>query len=163
MKLVVLIVVAVAAVAIGAAAWDFVDKSEGSPPVGTPAPTPTHWVDDGGAPVSRDVIEVFKGPEHCNWESSLMLFTGDPIGSAIVRGRSERQYVRDPEGVYPARLLLIPYDGDVNRPSHIFPTGYSWEGGELWVDRVGPDIAAYMVYDDHIERWPRTAELILCL
>jgi hypothetical protein len=162
MKLAALVVVAVAAVALVAAAWDFVDKYEGTPPDVTPVPTLTHWAESDGAPVSRDALVVVRGPEHCNWESSLMLFTGDPIGSAIVRGRSERQYVRDPEGVYPDELLLIPYDGDVDRPSHIFPTGYSWEGGELWVDRVGPDIAAYMVYDDHIERWPRTAELIRC-
>ena len=170
MKYAALVLVAAAAVLIGAAVWNYVDKYEGVAPQQTPVPTLTAWTEADGTPVSRDVLEVFRGPEHCNWESSLMLFTGDPLGSNMNRreqfqpdlGLYRLQYLRDPQGVYPAEMLLSTYGPDVELPSTAAATGYSWEGKEMWVDAADPEAAAYIVYDDHVERWPRAREAILC-
>lgn len=142
---------------------------------GSPAPTTAgeslsahdlvaaRWSGPAGDPVPTGVVNVIRGPEHCDWQSSLWLHLGWPVGTPAETASDIRQYVRDPGGVLPesvekeASLAL-----DAELPEAAEPTGYDVNTVELWLGEDGGDDAVYVVFADHVERWPRTAEVIAC-
>jgi hypothetical protein len=73
-----------------------------------------------------------------------------------------RQYIRDPSDTVPVELQTI-LDTNVELPDGASPTGYRADGVELWLGFDGGDDAIYVAFDDdHVERWPRSAEVIAC-
>ena len=114
------------------------------------------WYYPDGEPVpdESDTINAISGPEHCDWDSGVILhFRLQPRDET-------RQYFRDPRGVFPQDALLDSFDDDVTLPESTNDTGYRTDFMELWLD---PDdgLVAYLVFDDHTERWPR-GENIAC-
>ena len=119
----------------------------------------TQWYGRDGEPIpaESEVINAISGPEHCGWESGVILHLRWPPES----DSSElRQYFRDPQGVFPQDSLLATFDPDVELPDSAVDTGYRTEFMELWLD-TGNDSVAYLVFAKHNERWPR-GEHIAC-
>lgn len=117
--------------------------------------------DDGAAPSST--LHVIRGPGHCDWESSVWLHLAWPVGTEAGTSGDIHQYVRDPRGVLPDEVekqASLELDSEV--PDTAEPTGYHVDGVELWLGDDGRDEAVYVVFEDHVERWPRTAEVIAC-
>lgn len=119
------------------------------------------WTGPGGDPVSSRVINVIRGPEHCDWQSSLWMHVGWPLGTRADSAADIRQYVRDPEDVLPVETETA-FDTDVEMPKGASPTGFQADGVELWFGEDDGDHAVYLVFADHVERWPRAAEVIAC-
>jgi hypothetical protein len=120
------------------------------------------WHDARGHVVGESVISTVRGAEHCGWESAVFLWVGWPLGSAAKTSDSARQYVRDPEGLFPARDFLVPLDLDANLPGDATYTGYHLDGVELWISEREAGDAVYLVDGKQVERWPRRKEFIAC-
>ncbi len=102
------------------------------------------------------ILTDIAGPGHCGWESARMLHTTTPEGTV------DRQYVRDPEGVFAGVPgLLAEYAEGIDLPADATFSGYrTADGQELWF--VPDDRAAYVVTEDGVERWPRADPPIGC-
>lgn len=119
------------------------------------------WTGPDGEPVPSEVLNVLRGPQHCDWESSVLLHVGWPLGTAADTAADIRQYVRDPKGVLPD-VVMGSFGADVQVPAGASATGYEADGVELWLGESGGEEAMYVVFEEHAERWPRTAEVIAC-
>ena len=122
----------------------------------------TQWRTLDGAAVDEDVLNVIQGPQHCDWQSSLWLHLGWPPGTAAGSMRNKRQYVRDPEGVLPPESTRPSLDLDTRLPPEARPAGFRSDEAELW---FGPDRgsrAVYLRFVGHVERWPRSREIVAC-
>ena len=108
-----------------------------------------------------EVINVIVAPEHCGWESAAMMHVGRPLGDPAKDSLETDQYIRDPENVMPQDQLASKLQLDARLPDDAEYTGYRTEFMELWLD-PDDDRAAYLVFADHIERWPRANEAIAC-
>ena len=101
-----------------------------------------------------EILTDIPGPGHCEWQSARMLHIEED-------GRLVAQYLRDPEGVFPAERLLDAYAEGVELPDDASDSGYrSPDGLELWFTES--DTALYVVTPDGAERWPRAVEPIGC-
>lgn len=127
---------------------------------GYPGPV---WTDESGAQVSPDLIVVVGGPSHCGWESAAFLAVGWPLGTSTTKsGSTTRQYVRDPEGLFSSfPELQGQFVPETSLPEDSEFTGYRTEKMELWLTPSQPD-AAYIVFDQAIERWPRAEPELGC-
>ena len=127
-----------------------------------PYPGSRWYAPDGSVvPDRSNVINAITGPDHCEWQAGVMMHLGWPPGHDAKHSGEARQYLRDPEGVFPQYALMTPYDGAASLPDGAEYTGYRTDFMELWLD---PDDhkAAYLVFADHVERWPRTSDTIAC-
>lgn len=104
-----------------------------------------------GREVAQSEVGVFVGPEHCGWDSALLLQTpwpqepGDP-------GAGPRSFVRDPDGVM-AEFTTESFVPDAELPDDAVETGYTSDSGvELW--RSDDFSTAYLVDGDTVEAWP---------
>lgn len=120
------------------------------------------WRGPEGNLVSSRVINVIRGPEHCGWQSSVWMHVGWPLGTQADTAADIRQYVRDPQNVLPDTGTRASLDTGVQVPPDAAPTGYETDGVLLWLGADDGDDAIYIVFDDHAERWPRTAQVIAC-
>ncbi len=123
----------------------------------------SRWYDPNGerVPFESNVINAITGPGHCDWESGVILHLGWPTGHDAADISESRQYLRDPERVFPEESLMSTYDADAEAPKSADYTGYRTDFMELWLDpRDGS--AAYLVFSDHTERWPRAKEPVAC-
>ena len=107
------------------------------------------------------VINAITGPDHCGWESGVMMHVGWPLGHAASDASESRQYFRDPQGVFPDYAFLAKFDASVTLPEKAEYTGYRTDFMELWLVS-GDGRAAYLVFADHVERWPRSSDTIAC-
>jgi hypothetical protein len=117
------------------------------------------WFDSNGHAAPEGVITSYRGPEHCDWESSVFLIVGWPLGTST--RTSERMYVRDPDGLF-TKYLSSEFRDDVDLPPQAHFTGYSRNGAQLWLDSSGADEYVFVVRGDEVERWPRAKQLIAC-
>lgn len=127
-----------------------------SPPQPFPGPT---WT-KGGSPVDGLELNSIAGPDHCGWQSAVLMHLGWPLGTVSRTSAEIRQFIRDPDGVIDAGLrdkLAIAID----LPSDAEDTGYRFGELELWLRPSEPD-AAYLRVGDDIERWPRADPVIAC-
>lgn len=120
------------------------------------------WNGPAGDPAPSRVVNVIRGPDHCDWQSSIWLHLGWPVGTAAETAADIRQYVRDPRDVLPENVKKASLDMDAELPGAGDPTGYHVDSVELWLGDDGGDDAVYVVLEDHVERWPRTTEVIAC-
>lgn len=123
----------------------------------------SRWYGPDGGEISEDtnVINAITGPEHCDWQSGVMMHVGWPLGHDAGDSSETRQYLRDPEGVFPRENLMTRFDMDADLPKRAGYTGYRTDFMELWLD-AKDEKAAYLVFADHTERWPRAAGTIAC-
>ncbi|MDQ3956826.1 MAG: hypothetical protein M3273_00735 [Actinomycetota bacterium] len=123
----------------------------------------SRWYGPDGDEIPEDsnVINAITGPDHCDWQSAVMMHVGWPPGHDAADASESRQYLRDPEGVFPRESLMTTFDPDVDLPESAEYTGYRTDFMELWLAERD-EAAAYLVFADHVERWPRAEEVIAC-
>ena len=121
------------------------------------------WYDPNGdeVPEETNVINAITGPDHCDWEAGVMMHVGWPVGRDAEDISQSRQFIRDPKKVFPQESLMTTFDENAEVPGSAMNTGYRTDFMELWLD---PDdhTAAYLVFADHAERWPRAKDPIAC-
>jgi hypothetical protein len=108
-------------------------------PSATLGPLGRTWFDAAGAIVPPSTLFESIAPAHCGWESATMLRVYD------------RLFIRDPEGVL-ADHELETYDPDIALPADARSTEYHEGDRRIW--RGSDPNAIYVVYPDHVERWP---------
>jgi hypothetical protein len=127
-----------------------------SPPQPYPGQT---WTKDG-RPVDGQELNSAAGPDHCAWQSAVMMHLGWPLGTVSQTSTEIHQFIRDPDGVIDQRLrdkLAIAID----LPPDARDTGYRNGELELWLSPSDPD-AAYLRVRDDVERWPRADPVLAC-
>jgi hypothetical protein len=108
-----------------------------SPPEAFPGPT---WTRDG-EPVDGRELNSIAGPEHCRWESAVMMHLGWPLGTVARDMAEARQLTRDPEGAIDAHLQQQEL--------------------ELWLSDSDPE-GAYLRVGHDVERWPEAEPVVAC-
>lgn len=112
------------------------------------------WTDADGCLIRIDVLAERPGPDHCGWEESRVIITGDPFGTRYTDAASDAEYVRDPDGVYEIAEFVEGFAISDVLPGDAIDTGYRQDGRELWLSPGDPD--AIFIHDgDTAERWPR--------
>ncbi|MDQ4052820.1 MAG: hypothetical protein M3237_08970 [Actinomycetota bacterium] len=113
-----------------------------------------------GQPADPDVVESYRGSDHCDHEEVTFLRVSWPIGTT---GGQPRMYVRDPEGVLD-HLTVSSFQQDAGLPDEARSSGYSSPVGALWFAPADEDSVAYLVSNegDQVEAWPRTTSLVGC-
>jgi hypothetical protein len=127
-----------------------------SPPQPYPGPI---WTKDG-RPVDGQELNSIAGPDHCDWQSAVMMHLGWPLGTVSRTSAEMHQFIRDPGGVIDQGLhdkLAIAVD----LPPDARDTGYRHDELELWLSSSDPD-AAYLRVRDDVERWPRADPVVAC-
>ncbi len=127
-----------------------------SPAQAFPGPT---WTKDG-RPVDGRELSSIAGPDHCAWQSAVILHVGWPLGTVAQTSAESRQFVRDPDGVLDP-VLRDALAVHVALPADATDTGYRNQELELWLSPSEPD-AAYLRVGDDAERWPRADPVIAC-
>jgi hypothetical protein len=124
----------------------------------------SRWYGPDGEPVpdESNVVNAITGPDHCGWESGVMLHLAWPVGREAGDASETRQYLRDPSSVFPSDDLQATFDDDVVLPDGAEYTGYRTDFMELWLPPDDGAHAAYLVFADHVERWPRAGDTIAC-
>ncbi|MEQ7124254.1 hypothetical protein ABN034_06985 [Actinopolymorpha sp. B11F2] len=127
-----------------------------SPPAPFPGPT---WTKNGRS-VEGTELNSIAGPEHCGWQSAVLLHLGWPPGTVSKTIEGVRQYVRDPKDV-----LDGGYDKGLRRhitlPDDAADTGYRTGKLQLWLTPSDPD-GAYLRVQNDVERWPRADPPVAC-
>ena len=123
----------------------------------------SQWYGPDGEPVPKksEIINAITGPDHCDWENGVMMHVGWPPGHAAADSSESRQFIRDPKRVFPQKNLAGTFDGDAELPRAAEDTGYRTDFMKLWLDPKDGS-AAYLVFADHTERWPRATDIIAC-
>jgi hypothetical protein len=143
------------ALLVGACSASEVSNSE--PRTG---PWDHQWQDGKGNLVDERVVSSVQGPEHCDWETAVFLYLGWPLGTRSRSADEARQYVRDPDGLFPG-YTAGPFDPDAILPKESRYTGYHLGDVALWVGRDAAE-AVYLVRGTDVERWPRAERPIAC-
>ena len=117
------------------------------------------WTKDG-RPVDALELNSVAGPEHCGWQSAVMMHLGWPLGTVSRTVADIHQFIRDPDGVidkgFRDRLRL-----HAALPADARDTGYRNRDLELWLSPSDPD-AAYLRTSSDVERWPRADPVVAC-
>ena len=112
------------------------------------------WNDTEACLIRIDVLAERPGPDHCGWEESRVIITGDPFGTRYTNAATDVEYVRDPNGVYGVAEFVEGFAVSAVLPGNAVDTGYRQDGRELWLAPSDPD--AILIRDgDNVERWPR--------
>ena len=129
------------------------------------------WYEDDGAALPDGspgsvgmVLSVFRGAEHCQWESATFMHVGWPVGT-IANGLEDwRQYVRDPEGLFDDGALHAGFLSHTTLPPDAEDTGFHRKPWALWVSSSQADNAVFVVNTETgaVERWGRSTHTILC-
>ena len=123
------------------------------------------WYDPDGDPVPFDsgIISVWQGWDHCEWQAAAFLNVGWPLGTPPETVDDRRQYIRRGPTVIGNVYFADPYEADATLPHDAAFTGYVAETGmELWLAPSDQDQIAYLVFDDHVEAWPRPVRYLAC-
>lgn len=126
-----------------------------APPELFPGPTWTRY----GELVDGLEINSIADPEHCDWQSAVMMHLGWPLGTVSTTSDEIRQFIRDPQGAISAQLQAGLRSPDL--PADAEDTGYRLAGLQLWLSPSDPG-GAYLVSALDVERWPRADPLVAC-
>ena len=108
------------------------------------------WTNAEGGKAPFEVIHSTLGAAHCDWESIVLLYVrwpGEP-------GRM--MYVRDPDRKIDAEHFETSFQPSVPLPHGARFSGYRRDDVELWASRTTFEREIYLVFPDHVERWPRS-------
>jgi hypothetical protein len=126
------------------------------PPQPYPGPT---WTREG-RPVNGRELNSIAGPDHCGWQSAVIMHLGWPLGTVSQTSAEIHQFIRDPNGVIDQGLhdklalhVVLPPDAR--------DTGYRNGELALWLSPADPD-TAYLRTRTDIERWPRADPVVAC-
>lgn len=114
----------------------------------------TPWTDVDGCLVRIDVLAERPGPDHCGWEDSRVIITGDPFETRYTDGSMSVEYVRDPNGVYEIPAFVDGFRVLDSLPDDAVDTGYRQGTRELWISSADPE-AIFIRGEASVERWPR--------
>lgn len=121
---------------------------------GVPALDPgLPWADADGNVLPRGRILVSQGDGWCNWESLALLVVTSGPGEEP----GEDGYLRDPFGMLADRERAS-FDAHARLPANARATGWKQQGVALWLTND----AAYLVFGDRTERWPRLTRAMGC-
>jgi hypothetical protein len=129
--------------------------TQGDDPLGS-------WRGPEGEAIDQAVIHDYAAAAHCGWESAdILRFASGLVGSSEGdRSQGEEHfYIRDPEGAVAVQTLQ-PFDASTVLPTNAIDTGHHTSSVQLWLSAA--DDAAFVVYDDHTERWPRVRGALAC-
>ena len=112
------------------------------------------WTDTEGCLVRIDVLAERPGPDHCDWQDSRVMITGNPFGSRYTDSADDVEYVRDPEGVYGNDEFMNGFVESDELPDDATDSGYRQAGRQLWFSASDPD-ALFIGSGETVERWPR--------
>jgi hypothetical protein len=115
------------------------------------------WETAGGCPVRLDVVMTRVGGCFKAIDEIVMAWPA----LSVMTVSNTRIFVKDPKNVARDRVTARAFDADASLSSGAQETGLRQMGAELWVEEDGE--ALYLVYDDHIERWPHDPEPIGCM
>lgn len=87
---------------------------------------------------------------------------GWPLGTRAESASQARQYLRDPNGVFPRSNLHGVFALRAELPSGAYDTGYRDGSIALYLSRGDRDDAAYLVAGSEVERWPRSDPMTGC-
>lgn len=120
------------------------------------------WQDADGESVPADVVTTYRGAEHCEWQSTVFLLLGWPLGIPAPNASRARMYVRDAKGKF-EHHLRGRFDDDAQLGRDARDTGYRLDGRlELWISEGNRQHAVYIVDGERVERWPRAKRHIAC-
>ena len=113
------------------------------------------WQTAAGEDVEEAIVSTGTG---CPEDDAIFLHLGWPLGTPQLLGPA-RQYVRDPSGTIVSGSG--PFDPTAKLPDSARFSGYRRGDAELW---LGSDVDefVYLVFDDHVERWPRMVDPVGC-
>jgi len=114
------------------------------------------WTDALGCLVRVDILYERVGPDHCDFEETRVLVTGDPLGARYTTTADSIEYVRDPNGAYGVVALTDGFAELDSPPADAIDTGFRLRDRELWISPGDPD-AIYLNDSQGAERWPRGA------
>ena len=127
-----------------------------SPPREHPGPT---WTRDGEQ-IHPTELTTAAGPDHCEWQTAVMMHLGWPLGTRAETSAQARQFVRDPDAVVDPEL-----SAGLEHPSWLpddaRDTRYRLGDLELWLSPSDAD-AAYLRHGSDVERWPRADPVVAC-
>jgi hypothetical protein len=109
-------------------------------------------LDPGGDIADPNVIAL--------WQPSCrpnvpFLQVGWPIGAPSTEFDNTRRFVGDVQGVLDrSHGVVSAFDADADLPPDATATGYRTDDFELWLSPTTGDAAAYLRFEDHVERWP---------
>jgi hypothetical protein len=130
------------------------------------------WYDGDGVPLKSSsvasegtTIDVFFWSLECRSSggSATFMNLAWPLGTIALSFDDQRQYVRDPEGLFDD-ALRVGYLADTTLPSDAVDTGYHRGPWQLWVSPNQADDAVFVLDGDTnvVERWGRSSQPILC-
>jgi hypothetical protein len=126
-----------------------------SPPQAYPGPA---WEKDDRS-IDPEELNTVAGPDHCDWQSVVMMHLGWPLGTVARTVEQSRQFIRDPDGsIEGFRGQLMT---SVELPTDARYTGYHLDELELWLSPSEPD-GVYLRIGNDVERWPRADPVIAC-
>ena len=113
------------------------------------------WQSADGDDVNERIVASWTG---CPEDDDVLLHLGWPPGTPQLLGAA-RQYVRDENDniVNGSR----PFQRDAELPPAARFSGYRRGDAELWL-AADADEFVYVVFDDHVERWPRVHDAMGC-
>lgn len=111
------------------------------------------WTDQFGCLVRIDVLAERPGPDHCGWEDTRVLITGESLGTIYRDTTDSIEYVRDPNGLYGVPELAAGFAVLDDLPADAIDSGYRSGDRELWLSAADPG-AIYILDRGVVERWP---------
>jgi hypothetical protein len=105
------------------------------------------WRDRAGQPVPTTELEVWRGPEHCDWQSMTFLLLDDAV------------YVREPLKEL-SDYFAERYVEHATLPASATNTGFERDRKHLWISADKKRAYAGTVGD--VEVWPRTIKPLGC-
>jgi hypothetical protein len=92
------------------------------------------------------------------------MYLGWPVGSVASTFDDERQFVRDPAGLFDDGTLRVGFLADTTLPPDAVDTGYHRGPWQLWVSQGQADDAVFVVDTETgvVERWGRSAHPFAC-
>jgi hypothetical protein len=112
------------------------------------------WTDANGCLIRIDVLAERAGPEHCGWEKTRVLISGDPLGTRYSNHDTSLNYVRDPGGRYGVQAFVDGFRTIEELPTDAIDSGFRRGNAELWLSPSDPD-AVYIWDSGAGERWPK--------
>jgi hypothetical protein len=97
------------------------------------------WENRQGQKVSADVVDQHKGPGRCGWDKFTFV---DFRGLTYVQGSIREGF-------------SVPYLPRTQLPDNARFTGLRLGDEQLWIVPGERDVAVYVRWPDHVERWPR--------
>jgi hypothetical protein len=105
------------------------------------------WYDEAGEAVPTTELEVWRGPEHCDWQSMTFVYLDDET------------YVGQPQE-WVTEYLADEYAADVPLPKGAEDLGFEREGRHMW--RSSDKDLLYVGTPESVEAWPRSTESMGC-